>query len=238
MGYCSKGWFSLDNQAAVLAPVPAAECHFWRISDRNISPRPQLVFNSLTWQNLMLQDHWAWHEGSGGSTAPQEGPFSTTVTQDKTYHDAPLQLITVLLYYTKWTGGMSLNIFELPSFFSPYFAHQCSACVHIGFNFSNTSRTWEVLKITVSIDFHGQSFLHLSDSHTISWLQPCSPTAFFGIFEESKMEQLKKQWHLTPKNLYFDICGRMHQISGICTCPDGAMRGSSSCSAELHANVC
>lgn len=99
---------------------------FWRLSDRKISPHPQLVFswiNSLTWQNRMLQDHWAWYEESGGSTAPQEGLFLMAVAQDKTCCDVPLQLITVLLYYPKWTGEMSLNISELPSVFSPYFAH-------------------------------------------------------------------------------------------------------------------
>lgn len=160
------------------------------------------------------------------------------VTQGKMYHEVTLQLVKVLVYYTKQTGEMWLSISELPSFFSPYSAHQCSACIHISLNFSNTSRRWELFKITVSIDFHRQPFLHLW-----LWYNFLPPTLLtHSVFWHLYLRAPK--WNSGRKNdtifqrIYILIFVEMYQISGVNTCPYCAMRDSLNCLGELYGNVC
>lgn len=97
------------------------------------------------------------------------------------YHKATLQLIAMRFYYTKPTGEMRLSNSELPSYFPSYSAHDCSARIHISLDSESASKRWERFKISVSIDFHRQSFLHLSDWNTTSCLQSNSSPVFPGI---------------------------------------------------------
>lgn len=118
-------------------------------------------------------------------------------------------IIIMLFHYIRKAGKMWLNISELPFLSFPYSIHQCSACAHIGLNFSNTSKRWEMLKITFPTFFLQEVFV-MSLWLLYNFLPPTlldHILLLLSLFEGSKIEQLKNQRHFTLKNLHFGICG-------------------------------